>query len=805
MKGDFSRVRFNPTKHYTSVLQQQGRVAVDADANEQCAINEYVRDTEIQDVVGQFGGPRDHAGFDVKTDGHTIWFTAGRYYVDGILCENENSLQYGSQPYLLSPDPTDVELLTEVRRGAIPGIQVYLEVWQRLLTVLDDACLREPALGLADTTARLQTVWRVIARASTAQQDPCCAMTWPDPPTPPGKLAAQTGGATGDCSCHPIPSAGYLGKENQLYRIEIQKSGDEAAARFKWSRENGSVVAGITGISGNVVQVDSLGLDANLGFASGQWVEISDDTDLFGQNPMPGSLYQIDKIIPEQNALRMTQPVAMVDTSRNARARRWDQFGASADASGVPLSAETWLTLENGIQIRFAKGFYQAGDYSLIPARAASGQIEWPPCGGDGALEQPLAHSKIHRAPLACISWDKAKKQWVTKDCRSLFDPLTDLAASKIPPALHVTTINWSNDDIMTLDWLVQHGLVVTLDGTAPAQATVSAANFTVVFELALPITSTQREISFNKLLAAQPVLAGHLAAVTSLLPAAMKAETLSAATAATSALNAKLSAAEILARRLVTLVAVYRFDLELDGEISSSGSTLTWKPFTAFRSQAAAVLLLDGLLLLGATHQAPTTGQQTLSRVRVRLQGCTLFSGVPSGQAFLDGQAFGTPSLRADKVTPRMDLQLPSGNSEKASDFESWFYLAPTLAVVSLVIDHPAVQINQNGTVSDVGAPAPAPAVSPQATVTLNYSAPKGTVITLSITGPNSAGVIAPLTTLTIAGGSKTGQFPIQVVGNTGTPVVQTYNINAQLTDLTGTTSGAGAQFSVTGFVVIG
>jgi len=40
MKGDFSRLRFRPDKNYTSVLQQQGRVALDADANEQCAIND---------------------------------------------------------------------------------------------------------------------------------------------------------------------------------------------------------------------------------------------------------------------------------------------------------------------------------------------------------------------------------------------------------------------------------------------------------------------------------------------------------------------------------------------------------------------------------------------------------------------------------------------------------------------------------------------------------------------------------------------------------------------------------------------
>ena len=37
MKGDFSRLRFDPEKQYEAVLVQQGRVALDSDANEATA------------------------------------------------------------------------------------------------------------------------------------------------------------------------------------------------------------------------------------------------------------------------------------------------------------------------------------------------------------------------------------------------------------------------------------------------------------------------------------------------------------------------------------------------------------------------------------------------------------------------------------------------------------------------------------------------------------------------------------------------------------------------------------------------
>ena len=38
MKGDFTRDLFDPTKHYSGVLMQQGRVQLDADWNEQDSI-----------------------------------------------------------------------------------------------------------------------------------------------------------------------------------------------------------------------------------------------------------------------------------------------------------------------------------------------------------------------------------------------------------------------------------------------------------------------------------------------------------------------------------------------------------------------------------------------------------------------------------------------------------------------------------------------------------------------------------------------------------------------------------------------
>jgi hypothetical protein len=511
MKGDFSRLRFSPNKNYTSVLQQQGRVSLDADANEQCAINDYLRATETVDVVGKVGGPIHDEGFSITVTATGIEIGKGRYYVDGILCENDRDWPYLKQPYLINPSPTDQTLLTELQAGSISGIQVYLQVWRRLVTALDDPCLREPALGQADTTDRLQTIWQVVAKALTSTQSlagtvaltngsatvtgtgtsftslqdgqwlvfasdstrtpyqvsaiasdtsltlaanyagataasttasviepagQCCDSmeTRLLPVRDPGKLKATTSEGSGDCTCQPTPAAGYRGLENQLYRVEIHQPGNETEATFKWSRENGSVVSAVTGISGTQVTVDSLGPDSNLGFSGSQWVEIYDDSYVFGQTPnQPGNLYYIQSTSPETSSVTVSPavPAGSIDTTKNARMRRWDQIGSSATASGISLSAGTWLNLESGIQVEFSKGNYVSGDYWLIPARTATGNIEWPRCDNDGDHFQPAHHTDVFEAPLACIQWDTTKKKAKVQDCRKPFYPLTELKPVK--------------------------------------------------------------------------------------------------------------------------------------------------------------------------------------------------------------------------------------------------------------------------------------------------------------------------------------------------------------------------------------
>jgi hypothetical protein len=225
MKGDFTRQTFDARRHFTTVRMQQGRVQLDADWNEQADLALYRDETETADVVGRCGGPLDAAAFGIVLDPAKpgeFALTAGRYYVDGILCENEAELPYTAQPDLPGLDPIDV---------AKAGFTiVYLDVWQRHLTWLDDPLLRETALGGPDTATRTKTVWQV--RTVFAGEDPVTCADDPQPyldATAAGTGLLSARAEREDVSADPclVPaSAGFRGLENQLYRVEIHAPGE---------------------------------------------------------------------------------------------------------------------------------------------------------------------------------------------------------------------------------------------------------------------------------------------------------------------------------------------------------------------------------------------------------------------------------------------------------------------------------------------------------------------------------------------------------------------------------------------------
>lgn len=424
--------------------------------------------------------------------------------------------------------------------------------------------------------------------------------------------------------------------------------------------------------------------------------------------------------------------------------RRWDQFGSSAGSAGVPLSAGTWLELENGIQVQFTAGQYHAGESWVIPARTANGQIDWPPCESDGSHSQPGHRTEIFRAPLACIHWNSTGQTPVVEDCRRSFPPLTDLT-SDVSSAIHVTQISWTNDDVMTLDQLIADGLTVTLDQAITGD--VNGGNFIVTLETP---------------------------AVTVLIHTQVAEEALSH-------------------------FAVTRTPTIIDGPISTSTSpaSIVWTMPGQLQNQINKALLgpaADGYF----------------GRVRVKVMGHALFGTSGAGLIYLDGQSFGVPAVRSDGTTPRIDLPLPSGNGQKASDFESWFYLAPVLAVSSVSVQPPSLQLvpgpNNTWIVtnSDAGGTTgnSPTAVTQVGTVTLNYAAAADTTIKLSIDSlsTGASDYVSVPASIVIAKNQKTSKpFTVSVNADPGQGVAE-YYVVASLELASGTSSVHSQQLSLAG-----
>ncbi|SRR6266404_1159560 len=612
MKGDFSRLTFDPKKHYRRVLMQQGRVQLDADWNEQEAINQYRAEIEARDVIGRCGSPLHDAGFriSVNSDGKLV-IGKGRFYADGILCENDEDVAYLDQPDL--PDPPDVADALKT----LPIGVVYLDVWERHLTAIDDPRIREVALGGPDTATRSRVVWQVKILPIKVGADtvPSCAGEfdeWVKLTTPRNAtLNARTQPPEADSPCLIPPTAGYQRLENQLYRVEIHKSGAPGEATFKWSSDNGSILTTIEKINAQVVTVSDVGPDNVLGFANGQLVEVVDDRiELLGQ---PGPLIKINKVDAATRTITLNSAPAGIDQTRNPKLRRWDSVDELKVE--VPATGDGWIALEGGIQVHFAAGNYRTGDYWLIPARTATGEIEWPPFQIPNGTPQPRPPAGIeHRyCRLALVQVGPNGLQ-VVEDCRPLFPPLTEVGTDL---SIHVKEVLWNstnqpplhNDSDATVGELAK-GIVIVCDGDVfPGSVKSIPPHNPVCFvtlDLPFPFNSADRQLwGDNDVVGFQPII--------------------------------------------------------LASEVKVETNSISWHPEDKTQNWLRTKLFQNMAEF--------KRGNRVLAHLT--LKGNFVWA-LSDPKLYLDGEVFG---FHPDKTT---EVRFPSGNRVRGGDLEMWFWLVP-------------------------------------------------------------------------------------------------------------------------------
>jgi hypothetical protein len=671
MKGDFSRRIFDANKHYAGVLHQQGRVWLDSDWNDDVSERLDLIREETTDVVGVCGVPEPGAAFLIQPNPNATTpgdfligggpGNLGRAYVNGVLCRMESPTTYLTQPDLLAPPaitmPTDESDL---------GGVVYLEVWQRLITALEDDTLREVALGGPDTTARLKTIAqvRVAAIPQSSAGLVTCANAAQFLPQPGGgtltTLQPQVPLPTDLCRL-PDPN-NYTGRQNHLYRVEIHEGGDptDSTSNFISVPLVQNAAAGATTLFlaqtqaltppqidavtrwGVITVTDNTGLSEKASIASiandGQSIALAQGlTNAFttANNAVVHGVarfkwsrdnasfaVRVTAVSADRLTLTLsslgrdqatappqsppTSPVPAVD--RHLIIRRWDGQGVAQVAFSETGTPD--MDLGDGVQIQFGGVNLLPGDYWQFVARSTDGSIE-------ALTNAPPAGIVRRRSPLAVVRWSfHAPGSPPTsppssppgysliriEDCRQVFPPLVDLPRTEA--GLHIQQVVTVNQ---------QSGQTSPLINDSPVPVSTIASGINVVCDASVDPASVKPPTCFLSVEIPGPVFQ-------------------------------ESPATSPLAGYTPVIVA---------SSVTAVANTITWLPSQAATDWLAQILLNNtgGIL------------------ARFTLKGNYIWT-LTTPPLFLDGEAYGF------NQSGTTSLGLPSGDRRRGGDFEMWFWL---------------------------------------------------------------------------------------------------------------------------------
>ncbi len=332
----------------------------------------------------------------------------GRCYVDGLLVENES--------------------IIDVAQPSKNGLHLaYLDVWTRHICADEDKSLLEPALGGPDTTSRIKTEWQLRCQYLGAQnaftldeiRKSYCGV-WPRLFSPEVTDYWQLPLGTGRMK---IDSTNFTRTENQLYRVEVHTgnfndNGEATTLKFKWSRDNGSVVATVKDINTTtkVITLADADLKIQNAFSDANFIEICDE--LCSRTNTPGYLVSADMTLIRDGKITLKE--------------NWG-YERSAAALEAPIIIRRWdgvqsannFELEDGLTVAFDTGdvYYRSGDYWLIPARTDA-IIGW-----ENNISQPAHGIEHHFAALALIIKETGKCTF--ENLSIIFQPLNKGNVSK--------------------------------------------------------------------------------------------------------------------------------------------------------------------------------------------------------------------------------------------------------------------------------------------------------------------------------------------------------------------------------------
>lgn len=466
MYGDFSRRIGEQHKHYSRLLQQQGRLPLDADFNELGeSILRYLQQFVI-DAIGPYGTAVGSNGFKITFEGHALKVGAGFYYLSGMRCDSTgktaardqdpvprgNALEYvlrSNVPFVLQEPPPDLAYL------------VVLRAWERTVTAAQDPGLSDAAFqAFGDTVVRSQLVWQVLALTVLPEE---AAITIEEEDETkeekeeddfrdegdelrkmrrkgrPALLAWKryerqvTRGAKlsrGQLCAEVVPeSAPYV--RNELHRVEVHAGGSMEDCSFKHSRDNGSTLFAfevLAAPSSELLEVRLSGTsDALSGLKCGLWLEYIDD---MCRPPGQAPMYEITVVSSREGVVTIRgSGLPSGNADLHPRLRQWDhhrrgdrlEWSRTEEIGHAGQQKEQFTaTMRLGnlliVTVRSGEQPFHSGDSWTILMRSSIGGPVWRDDGaGQAGFEDPERFN-YHEAPLALLS----KKNDIV-DLRSTF------------------------------------------------------------------------------------------------------------------------------------------------------------------------------------------------------------------------------------------------------------------------------------------------------------------------------------------------------------------------------------------------
>ncbi len=414
-RGDFSRLTFDPAKHYNAVLMQQGRVQLDADWNEHVEILAHRFRSQVTDTIGPAGAPAGCSGFEIvpqaalRFDGKSHYLTLG----------HAGSAAYSAAAALA------VEADVEPREGGAGGVLLcrYDRIepdaplqYTYMLAVLPDGRLRfHHHDGAGDLLSERPVPFGRWSRVALVHDRRECRLSIDGRPAGalPGGYVRDSLGAlflVGQAQLKGDGPAGFDGRlrELRLSGGERATAADELLGWWRFDRVEGEVVLDLSGNATHALlgggkpaarprlELDDLLVSAGRFYAGGVLCENERTVSLRRQPELPGLELPGDRAAGRTYLVYLDVWERHVASAHDPALREPALGGADTACRSQIVAQTRWLPLEVGEPPAAPVAELDAWRRLVSGGRPAGRLRVRRPEGASGRLDNQLYRIEIH-------------------------------------------------------------------------------------------------------------------------------------------------------------------------------------------------------------------------------------------------------------------------------------------------------------------------------------------------------------------------------------------------------------------------